>query len=199
MNMAEPHILRLQATQRVKGIFRASPDQRLTTAHPGASYAEVPEEKLVASRPLFKAVVEFTKLPGECITEILFVACNFSFPGIREDCDSSLTQLNELRLGAEVYRVLPFSPAKHIQIAFQLRSMISRYQNHGGVIGHFDQSVDPEVPFLNRGLIRREVAIDYKEVNACPDGICDKPFQALSGIREVAAFVEMKITGVTES
>jgi hypothetical protein len=29
--------------------------------------------------------------------------------------------------------------------------------------------------------------------------ICDKPFQALRGVGEVAVFIEMKITGVSES
>ena len=77
--------------------------------------------------------------------------------------------------------------------------MISRYQYYGRVVGHFDQPVDPEVPFLNRGLVGREVAIDHKEINARADGVCDKPFQALSGVGEVAVFIEVKITGVTET
>jgi hypothetical protein len=77
--------------------------------------------------------------------------------------------------------------------------MISRYQNHRSVVGHFDQPVDPEVPFLNRGLVRCEIAIDHKEVNARLDGICDKPLQALSGVNEVAVLIEVKITSVNES
>jgi hypothetical protein len=67
------------------------------------------------------------------------------------------------------------------------------------VVGHFDQPVYPEVPFLNRGLVGCEVAVDHKEVNARPDGICDKPFQALRGVGEVAIFIEVKITGVGKS
>jgi hypothetical protein len=74
----------------------------------------VPEEKLVASSPLLKAVVEFTKLPGECITEILFVACHFSFPGIRENRDNSLTQLYELRLGAKIDRVCDLGARQNV-------------------------------------------------------------------------------------
>jgi hypothetical protein len=77
--------------------------------------------------------------------------------------------------------------------------VISRYQYYGRVVGHFDQPVDPEVPFLYRGLIGREVAVDHKEINARLDGICDKPFQALSGVGEVAVLIEMKITGVSKS
>jgi hypothetical protein len=77
--------------------------------------------------------------------------------------------------------------------------VISRYQYYGRVVGHFDQPIDPEVPFLNGGLVRREITVDHKEVNARPDSICDKPFQALSGVGEVAVFIEVKITGVSES
>jgi len=67
------------------------------------------------------------------------------------------------------------------------------------VVGHFDQPVDPEVPFLNGGLVRREVAVDHKEINVRPDGICDKPFQTLRGVGEVVVFSEVKIAGVAES
>jgi hypothetical protein len=67
------------------------------------------------------------------------------------------------------------------------------------VVGHFDQPVDPEVPFLNRGLVGCEVAVDHKEVNARTDGICDKPFNTPGGVGEVAVFIEVEITGVTES
>jgi hypothetical protein len=129
----------------------------------------------------------------------VLIAGHLSFTGIREDCDSSPTQLNELWLSAEVYRVLSLSPAKHIQIALQLSTMISRDQDYGRVVGHFDQPVDPEVPFLNRGLVGCEIAVDHKEVNPRPDGICDKPFQALSGVGEVAIFIKVKITSVGKS
>jgi hypothetical protein len=77
--------------------------------------------------------------------------------------------------------------------------VISCNQYYGRVVGHFNQPVDPEVPFLNRGLIGREVAVDHKEINARPDGICDKPLQTLRGVSEVAVFIEVKITGVSES
>jgi hypothetical protein len=65
----------------------------------------MPNEKLVASRPLLKSLVELIELPGEGTIQILLVAKHFSFPGIREDRDGSVTQLNELRLGAKVYGV----------------------------------------------------------------------------------------------
>jgi hypothetical protein len=131
--------------------------------------------------------------------QILLVAGHLSFPGIREDRDSSLTYLNELRLSAKVYWVLPLSTTKYIQISLQLSPMISRHQDYGRVVGHFDQPVDPEVPFLNRGLVGREVAIDHKKVDTRLDGICDKPFQALGGVGKVVVFIEVKITGVSES
>ena len=44
-----------------------------------------------------------------------------------------------------------------------------------------------------------KVAVDHNEVNAGTDGICDKPFQALGGVGEVAVFIQVEITGVTES
>jgi hypothetical protein len=159
----------------------------------------MPKEELAASKPLLKPLVELIELLGEGLTQTVLVTGHLSFPGIREYRDSGLTQNNKLRLSAKVYRVPPLSPAKHIQIALQLRSVISRHEDYRCVVGHLDQHVHPEVPFLDCGFVRREVAVDHKEVNARPDGICDKPFQALSGIGEVAVFIEVEITGVTES
>jgi hypothetical protein len=159
----------------------------------------MPKEELVASRPFLKAPVELIELAGKSLTQIVLVVSHFSFAGIREDCDNGLTQFDKLRLSAKVYRVLPLSPAKHIQITLQLSTVISSYQYYGRMVGHLDQPVDPEVPFLNRGFVRREVAVDHKEVNAGTDGIRDKPFQALRGVGEVAVFIEVKITGVSES
>jgi hypothetical protein len=159
----------------------------------------MPKEELVAFRPLLKSLVEFIESLGEGFTQTVLVTSHLSFAGIREDGDSGLTQLNELRLGAKVYRVLSLSPAKHIQITLQLRPVISRDQDYGRVVGHFDQPVNPCVPFLNRGLVGREVAIDYNEVNARPDGICDKPFQAPGGVGEVAVFIQVEITSVGKS
>jgi hypothetical protein len=159
----------------------------------------MPKEELVASRPLLKAPVELIELPGEGLTQTVLDTGHCSFPGIREDRNSSLTQLNKLWLAAKVNGVCSPGSAKHIQISLQLRSVISRDQYYGRVVGHFDQPVDPEVPFLDCGLVRREVAVDHKEVNARPDGICDKPFQALRGVGEVVVLIEVKITGVSES
>jgi hypothetical protein len=58
---------------------------------------------------------------------------------------------------------------------------------------------NPCVPFLDCGLVGCEVTVDQKEVNVRPDGICDKPFQALGGVGEVAVFIEVEITRVAES
>jgi hypothetical protein len=159
----------------------------------------MPKEELVTSRPLLESLGELMELLCEGLTQTVLVTSHHSFARIREDRNSSLTQFNELRLSAKVYRVLPLSPSKDIQIALQLRSVISRDQNHRRVVGHLDQPVDPEVPFFNRGLVGREVAVDHKKVNAGTDGICDKPFQTLRGVSEVAVFIEVKITGVSES
>jgi hypothetical protein len=67
------------------------------------------------------------------------------------------------------------------------------------VVGHFDQAVDPEITFLNRCLVGCELAVDHKQVNARPNGICDKPFQALRSVSEITVFIEVKIASVTES
>jgi hypothetical protein len=77
--------------------------------------------------------------------------------------------------------------------------VISRHQDCGRVVGHFDQPIDPEVPFLDCGLVGCEVAVDHKEVNARMDGIGDKAVQAVGGVTKVAVFIEMKIASVTES
>ena len=49
------------------------------------------------------------------------------------------------------------------------------------------------------GLEGAAFAVDYKVVNDRPDGICDKPFQAPCDVGEAAVFIEVKITGVSES
>jgi hypothetical protein len=87
-------------------------ERRKDQGHP-----EMPKEELVASRPLLKAPVELIELPGEGLTQTVLVANHLSFAGIREDCDSSLTQFNELWLSTKVYRVLPLSPAKDVKIS----------------------------------------------------------------------------------
>jgi hypothetical protein len=43
------------------------------------------------------------------------------------------------------------------------------------------------------------VVVTVKCVNVRPDGVCDKPFQTLSGVGEVAVFIEVEITGVSEA
>jgi hypothetical protein len=199
VNMAEPDILGLQATKRIKRVLRAAPDQRLATAHPGARHPEMPKEKLVAPRPLLESLVELIELPGEGLTQTVLVASHLSFAGIREDRDSGITQLNELRLGAKVYLVLSLSPAEHIQVALQLCTVISCDQYYGSVVRHFDKHVNPEIPFFDGGLVGCQVAVNHKEINASPNSICDKPLKTLSGIGEVAVFIEVEIASVGES
>jgi hypothetical protein len=53
----------------------------------------------MASRPQLKALVELTELLGKVLMQILLVASYFTFPGIREDRDSILGNLNHLRVG----------------------------------------------------------------------------------------------------
>jgi hypothetical protein len=114
VNVAEPDILDLQAAEWVKRIFCASPDQRLTAAHPGTRHAEVPEEEFVPSSLLLKPLVELLELPGKGLTQTVLVSSQFSLAGIREDRNSRISQLDKLRLGAKVYRVLPLSPTEHV-------------------------------------------------------------------------------------
>jgi hypothetical protein len=52
------------------------------------------------------------------------------------------------------------------------------------MVGHFEQPVDPKVPFFDCGFSRRESAIDYKEVNAREDGTWSTPFQVLGGVSD---------------
>jgi hypothetical protein len=52
----------------------------------------MPKQELVASRPLLKALVELIELPGKGLTQTVLVTGHLSFAGIRENCDSSLTQ-----------------------------------------------------------------------------------------------------------
>jgi len=91
------------------------------------------------------------------------------------------------------------SPAKQIQIVLELSPVISRYQYYGRVVAISTSVSTQKLRSFNCGLVSCEVAVDHKEVNARQDGICNKPFQAVGGVGEVAVFIEVKITGVTES
>jgi hypothetical protein len=65
------------------------------------------------------------------------------------------------------------------------------------MVGHPDQHIDPEVPFLDRGLVGRQIAIDHEQVHhVAADGVRDKPFEALSSVIELAVFFDMGISGV---
>jgi hypothetical protein len=48
------------------------------------------------------------------------------------------------------------------------------------------------------GPVGCEFAVDYNDANAGMDVICDKPFQARGGVGEIAVFIEVDITGVSE-
>jgi hypothetical protein len=52
----------------------------------------MPKEELVTSGPLLESLVELIELPGKGLTQTVLVTGHLSFAGIREDCDSSLTQ-----------------------------------------------------------------------------------------------------------
>jgi hypothetical protein len=88
----------------------------------------MPKEELVASRPLLKAPVELIELPDEGLTQILIVTCQRCLSRIREDCDSSLTQLNEFGLNAKIYGVLSPSTGIDVQVSLEFSPMIARDQ-----------------------------------------------------------------------
>jgi hypothetical protein len=77
--------------------------------------------------------------------------------------------------------------------------MVTRHQDDRGVVAHLNERFDPEVSLFDGLLVGRQVTVDHKEVNARPDGICNKPFQAVRGVGEVVVFIEVEITGVSES
>jgi hypothetical protein len=52
--------------------------------------------------------------------QILIVAGYRRLSRIREDCHSSLTQLDEVRISAEVYGILPPSAGKDVESTFIL-------------------------------------------------------------------------------
>jgi len=93
VDVTEPHVLGLQATQRIKRILGASAHQGPPTAHPGARHSKMPKEELVASRPLLKSLVELIELPGEGLTLTVLVASHHSFARIWEDRDSYLRRV----------------------------------------------------------------------------------------------------------
>jgi hypothetical protein len=114
VNVAESHVLRLQAAERVERILNASPDEGLPGAHPGAGHAEMAKEELVASRLPLKSLVELVELPSEGFTQILIVASHRGLSRIREDCYGNIGKLNELWLSAEVNGVLASGSAKDV-------------------------------------------------------------------------------------
>ncbi len=67
------------------------------------------------------------------------------------------------------------------------------------MVGHFDQPVDPEVPFLNRGLVGREVAVDYKQVCLLADSVIHEPTQAPNGVTKISVFLQMYVSAVVDA
>jgi hypothetical protein len=152
--------MRLQAAEGVRGILRGSCCDEPPAAHLQTGDSEVSEEKLVSSRPLLKALVKLVELVSEGFKQILIVARWRRLSEIREDCDRSLSLLDEIRISAEV---------------------------------------NAEVPYLDRALVCREVAVHSREVNTCADGICDKPLQTSRWIAEVAVFFQVGVAGMSQS
>jgi hypothetical protein len=72
-------------------------------------------------------------------------------------------------MSAKVYGVISSSSGNYVQVALQLCAVIARDQDCGGVIGHPDQCVYPEIPFLDGCLARRKIPIDNEEVCAGAD------------------------------
>jgi hypothetical protein len=62
------------------------------------------EEELIASRPLLKAPAKLAEVLGKILMQIVRFASRFTFPGTREDRDTSLANLNPPRLGAQMDR-----------------------------------------------------------------------------------------------
>ena len=80
----------------------------------------MPKEQLVASRPLLEAPVELIELLGESLTQTVLIPSHLNFVGIREDCDGSVTQLNELRLSAKIDGVDGLGPCQNVESTFIL-------------------------------------------------------------------------------
>jgi hypothetical protein len=80
----------------------------------------MPKEQLVASRPLLKALVKLVKLPSEGFTQILIVSSHRRLSRIRENRDSSLTQLKKLRLGAKIDGVGGLGACQNVESTFIL-------------------------------------------------------------------------------
>jgi len=52
---------------------------------------------------------------------------------------------------------------------------------------------------LNRDLLSGKIAVDYKQVHIFADAVVDEPFQALSGVTEIAVFIEMNIAAMSDA
>ncbi len=99
MDVTEPHVLGLQATQWIKRIFGASADQGLSAAHLGPGDAEVAEKQVKGAGPLCKPLVELLKLRNEGIGKFAFLRAPSErcLARIRKYCNRNIVKLDEFR------------------------------------------------------------------------------------------------------
>src|SRR5262249_3855320 len=122
MNVTEPDILCLQATQWFQRILRTSADHRLPTAHSRSRHPEVPKEQPEEARPTFESQVEFLQLLDEGLLQVVLVATahEFRLARIQKDGDCGASAFNKLRFRAEINPVAGLRSDENVGIAFIL-------------------------------------------------------------------------------
>jgi hypothetical protein len=81
-----------------------------------------------------------------------------------------------------------FGLPQDIKVVIKLRPMIPSHEQNGRVVGHPDQCVYPDVAFLDRRFVGRQIAVYDEEVRMRLNCVPHKPLQTPSGVGEVVIF-----------
>src|SRR5579859_4241050 len=156
----------------------------------------MPKEQAIKTRPALKLPIELRQLVDEGLLQGCGLGHSYDlgFARIGKHGYCNVVKLNQLRLCTEKEGVLPLHSRKDVEIPVKFLAVIPGHENDRSMIGHPNQHVDPQIPFLDGCFVGRKIAIDDEDVGIGTDGVRHKPFQTLCGITEVAVLIEMHIT-----
>src|SRR5947208_13138244 len=86
-----------------------------------------------------------------------------------------------------------------VQVSITFLAVVSGDDQYRRLLPHANHHIDPKVPFLDRCLVRGQVAVDYKQIGFLADAVVHEPLQALSRITEIPVFLQMYISAVVDA
>src|SRR5947208_153167 len=95
--------------------------------------------------------------------------------------------------------MLAFRLRQSVQVSVTFLAMVSGDDQHRRKVRHANDHVDPQVPFLDRGLVSSQVTVDHKQIRTLANTVVHEPLQALSGVAEVPILLEVNVAAVADA